>query len=313
MKKIFNDLVVAIFTYNQEGYIEESITSIYNQTIWPKVLYIFDDCSSDNTIDIIHETISKKPNGLNVEIVLNDINVGLSSQLNKLSDMFNETLIVVQAGDDISKLERLNKQYNEWKNNKDVNLVLSQFDKINEDSTFVSGRDIKENFQHNIKHIVNRRIIPAGCTAAIDSSLFNDFKPIAKDVISEDRIFILRSLLKGRAIKIMEPLISYRYNVGISTLNTRSRKEYIDSWRVMFNRELTELSANILDCKEVGNDKFIVLFMKRERYVLILNDLFHGEFISKKESYIQFFKRGVNPFLIFSFRQKVRRYFKNKV
>ncbi len=49
----------------------------------------------------------EKPEGLNIEFIKNECNVGLVSQFNKLKEMFNDTLIVVQAGDDMSKPQRL--------------------------------------------------------------------------------------------------------------------------------------------------------------------------------------------------------------
>lgn len=312
MKKIIDDLVVAIFTYKQQEYIEAAIDSIYDQTVWPKTLYIFDDCSPDNTGNIIDSVVERAPKGLSIEVVKNDVNVGLVSQYNKLIGKFNNTLIVVQAGDDISKPHRLEAQYNIWKQSLDTKLILSQFDKIDHEGSFVSGRDLNEKFEHTIPFIVSRKISPAGCTAAIDSELFNDFPPIAKDVISEDRIFIVRSFLKGKAVKVMDSLIDYRYDVGISTLETETKEKYISAWQTTFSRELTEIPVNISDCQVTGCDELINALKEREKYITLLNDLFHGQFENRIFGYLAFFKRGINPAKIFSFRQKMRRYFKNR-
>ncbi|MEG3222117.1 glycosyltransferase [Vibrio gigantis] len=312
MKKIIDDLVVAIFTYKQQEYIEAAIDSIYNQTVWPKTLYIFDDCSPDNTGEVIDSVVERAPEGLSIEVIKNDINIGLVSQYNKLIGKFDNTLVVIQAGDDVSKPHRLETQYDSWKQSPDVKLVLSQFDKIDQNGNFVSGRDLNEKFEHTIPFIVSRKISPAGCTAAIDSELFNGFPPIAKDVISEDRIFIVRSFLKGKAVKIMESLIDYRYDVGISTLNTETKEKYVSAWKTTFYRELTEIPVNISDCQVTGNNELIRTLKIREKYIILLNDLFHGQFDSKFSGYLAFFKRGINPAKVFSFRQKMRRYFKNR-
>ena len=312
MTKIIDDLVVAIFTYKQQEYIEAAIYSIYNQTVWPKTLYIFDDCSPDNTGNVIDSVVERAPDGLSIEVIKNDVNVGLVSQYNKLIGKFDNTLVVIQAGDDVSKPHRLETQYDSWKQSPDIKLVLSQFDKIDQNGDFVSGRDLKEKFEHTIPFIVSRKISPAGCTAAIDSELFNDFPPIAKDVVSEDRIFIVRSFLKGKAVKVMESLIDYRYDVGISTFKTETKEKYVSAWKATFSRELTEIPVNISDCRVAGNDEFIRILEKRQQYILLLNDLFYGQFESKLSGYLEFFKRGINPAKIFSFRQKMRRYFKNR-
>lgn len=312
MKKIIDDLVVTIFTYKQQEYIEAAIDSIYNQTVWPKTLYIFDDCSPDNTGSVIDTVVERAPEGLSIEVIKNDVNVGLVSQFNKLIGKFDNTLVVIQAGDDASKPHRLETQYNAWKESPDINLVLSQFDKIDQNGNFVSGRDLNEKFEHTIPYTVSRKITPAGCTAAIDSKLFNEFSPIKKEVINEDRIFIVRSLLKGKSVKIMESLIDYRYNVGISTLESESKEKYISASRSTFNRELVDISVNISDCRDMGHDKFIKAFKEREKYIILLNDLFHGQFNSKISGYFAFLKRGISPAKVFSFRQKMRRYFNNR-
>ncbi|UWZ97317.1 glycosyltransferase [Vibrio splendidus] len=312
MKKIIDDSVVAIFTYKQQEYIEAAIDSIYNQTVWPKTLYIFDDCSPDNTGEVIDSVVERAPEGLSIEVIKNDVNVGLVSQYNKLIGKFDNTLVVIQAGDDVSKPHRLETQYDSWKQSPDVKLVLSQFDKIDQNGHFVSGRDINEKFEHSIPYIVSRKVTPAGCTAAIDSDLFNEFSPIKKEVINEDRVFIVRSLLKGKTVKIMESLIDYRYNVGISTLESESKEKYISTWKTTFARELVDISVNISDCQAMGHDEFIKALKEREKYIVLLSDLFHGQFDSKFSGYLEFFKRGINLAKVFSFRQKMRRYFKNR-
>ncbi|MGR5319936.1 glycosyltransferase [Vibrio sp. DNB22_19_1] len=311
MRDVIDDLVVAIFTYQQEEYIKDAIISIYNQTVWPSKLFIFDDCSKDKTVEFINEVIKKKPDRLNIEVVLNDSNIGLSSQFNKLNGKFNNTLIIVQAGDDISNPERLEKQYAIWKNDSDVKLVLSQFNKINYCGDVVSGRDESELFDFNLNSIIERNILPAGCTAAIDSSLFNDFPPLDENVINEDRIFIFRAYLKGKAVKVMQPLIDYRYDVGISALSQNTREEFINKWQKMYSRELVDLSMNLTDAKCVNRHDVVDIINEKKVLVKLLNDLFYNAFDSKFNAWKEFFSKKVNFKRLFKFNRRVNKYFKN--
>lgn len=82
MKEILDDVVVALFTYNQDKYTKESILSIFNQTVWPRKLMIFDDGSSDCTEDVIKDTLKDKPIGLDVEVEISLKNSGLATQIN---------------------------------------------------------------------------------------------------------------------------------------------------------------------------------------------------------------------------------------
>lgn len=62
MKKIFNlkDVAILMATYNGEKYLEEQIESILSQTDNNWALYIQDDGSTDNTLEIIKRYIDNK-------------------------------------------------------------------------------------------------------------------------------------------------------------------------------------------------------------------------------------------------------------
>ncbi|WP_226982670.1 glycosyltransferase [Vibrio navarrensis] len=309
MKKVFDDLIVAVFTYKQQDYIEQSIVSIYEQSIWPRKLYIFDDCSPDKTLEIIHDVVKNKPDGLDVEVIENTVNIGLVSQLNKLRNQFSDTLIVVQAGDDLSKPDRLEKQYQVWKGNKNAKLVLSQFDKIDHKGDFVSGVDENEIFECNANNIIERDVIPAGCTAAIDCSLLNDFPELDKNIINEDRVFIFRAHLKGKAIKIMQPLISYRYDVGISAIKSNSKEDFINKWLMMYHREKIDLQTNIHDAEHVGAVSELKLLKERMKFILFLDELFNGVYPSRLSAWKSVILQGISIKRMPKIKRRIAKYF----
>ena len=51
-----NDIDILMAAYNSEKYIAEQIDSILNQTYTSYHLYIYDDLSTDNTLDILSKT-----------------------------------------------------------------------------------------------------------------------------------------------------------------------------------------------------------------------------------------------------------------
>ena len=53
------DILMAV--YNGENYIKEQLNSIIRQTVKDWHLYICDDCSSDNTVDIVLDYVNKYP------------------------------------------------------------------------------------------------------------------------------------------------------------------------------------------------------------------------------------------------------------
>ena len=64
-------------TYNAAAYLNESINSILNQTFADFDLYVYDDCSTDNTEEII---LGYKD--IRLFYKKNDVNLGIAKTLN---------------------------------------------------------------------------------------------------------------------------------------------------------------------------------------------------------------------------------------
>ena len=91
--------------YNAEKYIEEAINSILNQTYKAFELIIVDDCSTDETVNII-----KKYNDHRIRYTKNEINCGVAESLNNGLRIAKGEYIARMDSDDISSLDRLEKQ-----------------------------------------------------------------------------------------------------------------------------------------------------------------------------------------------------------
>lgn len=71
-------LAVLLPTYNVAPYLKESIDSVLNQTFTDFDLYIYDDCSTDNSEELI-----KSYSNTNIFYFKNEKNIGLTKTLNK--------------------------------------------------------------------------------------------------------------------------------------------------------------------------------------------------------------------------------------
>lgn len=92
-------------TYNDELYIEESLRSILNQTLADFELIIYDDCSSDHTVEKIRAFHDPR-----IQLICNEENCGLTKNLNKGLRIAKGKYIARMDGDDISELTRFEKQ-----------------------------------------------------------------------------------------------------------------------------------------------------------------------------------------------------------
>lgn len=70
---------VLLATYNSSEYLREQLDSLFAQTIQDWILYVRDDCSTDNTIDIIKEYQEKYPERI---VILDNHNVSLRAYMN---------------------------------------------------------------------------------------------------------------------------------------------------------------------------------------------------------------------------------------
>ena len=90
--------------YNTEKFVWEAIESILNQTFQDFEFIIIDDCSTDNSWNIVQE-YSKKDG--RIVIGKNEENMGISYTRNKLIALATTNYIASQDSDDISLKNRL--------------------------------------------------------------------------------------------------------------------------------------------------------------------------------------------------------------
>ena len=129
-----NNLVSIITpTYNSEKYITETIESIQAQTYTNWELLITDDCSTDQTIDIIK---SYQKNDNRIRLFLLDKNQGAGVARNNSIKEANGRYIAFCDSDDQWKKNKLELQLTFIKNNK-LLFSYTDYDVVSEDNQFV--------------------------------------------------------------------------------------------------------------------------------------------------------------------------------
>ena len=111
--------------YNCSKYIYNSTISILNQTFSDFELIIIDDCSTDNTVDIL-----KKFNDERIVLIVKQKNTGITNSLNYALDIAKGKYLARMDGDDISNIDRLEKQYEFMESHPDVVLCGGGYEVI---------------------------------------------------------------------------------------------------------------------------------------------------------------------------------------
>ena len=69
---------VSIPTYNQGQYVEKAILSVYNQTLSPDEIIVSNDCSTDNTMEVLEQLKSKVPV---LKVINQPVNLGINKNV----------------------------------------------------------------------------------------------------------------------------------------------------------------------------------------------------------------------------------------
>ncbi len=121
-------------TFNHEKYIAECIESVLCQTYTNWEMIIVDDCSTDNTVDIIKSYIDKVPR---IKLIRHDYNYGplaLDKTYNEALSIAKGEWIAILEGDDVWPCYKLERQVNTINNlNENVILLHGNIGYIHED------------------------------------------------------------------------------------------------------------------------------------------------------------------------------------
>ena len=130
---------VIMGVYNSKEYLREAIESILNQTFKNFEFIIIDDGSNDGSSKILKSYDEKDPR---IKIINNKNNIGLTASLNKGLKTAQYDFIARMDADDISKNDRLQKQYNFLKANKDVSVIGTSAIDIDKEGKIINHRKV---------------------------------------------------------------------------------------------------------------------------------------------------------------------------
>jgi glycosyltransferase involved in cell wall biosynthesis len=212
---------VLLSVFNEEKNIAASIESICNQTYENFEFLIIDDCSTDNSYEIINEFSNRDDR---IKIIRNSSNIGLTKSLNKLIKTSSGDYIARQDADDISLLNRFERQI-ELLNNLDyqactTRAIIREETRITPNRSFYIPKFLIMNLKNPFVHgslMIRKKAIESIGLYDEDFYYAQDYK-LMSDLISS-----------GYKIKIIkEPLYILNVKDNISTNFYEKQKYYAD-------------------------------------------------------------------------------------
>ncbi len=202
-----------------EEYLREAIESVLNQTYSDFEFIIVDDCSTDNSLEIIESYADAR-----IKIIKNSENLGLTKSLNKAISCAEGEFIARMDADDICLPERFEKQVDFLKHHPDI-IVCGTWVELFGDGTSVynekHSRKIlpeKELLQINLLFGNHMNIIHP--TAMFNHKLLkeNNITYNEKYIYAQDYRMWVECARKGELANVPEILFKYRiHNKAVSS------------------------------------------------------------------------------------------------
>lgn len=149
-------MTVAVMTYQSGLYVLETLESVFNQTYENIELLISDDCSKDNTLEIVNQWMADEKNiqrFTDVKLITVPENTGISANCNRVIDAASSDWIKYIAGDDILFRDCIENNMAFANSNPHANIIFSQV-KVYQDD-FSEKNYVKttpEKFPDNLMH-----------------------------------------------------------------------------------------------------------------------------------------------------------------
>ena len=279
---------IAMTTYNGEKYILDQLESILNQTRNADEVIICDDCSTDNTPNIIKEFIQKR-NLENWTFNINPYNKGWKKNFLDTINMTTGDIIFCADQDDIWIEDKIDSMYNVMIKNPNVYCLAGLFETINHDNEAINFNRLnkinrkKYNPNEIIQKEFNERINTFdvyGCTMCFNSIIREIIKEIDYEYFPHDaQAWQIGTVLDGSYF-YNRVVIKYRIHGnnsgGVSTVNNIGKSDVekrIKSiiqykvWMLKLIEHLKSKKINNIRYKEKVINNSIVANENREMFL----------------------------------------------
>ena len=191
VEEVMSTIDIAMATYNGEQFISDQINSIIEQTHQDWVLYISDDGSTDQTIDIINNFASKDSR---IKLINTDRQGGVIPNFNKALEYTNAEFVSLSDQDDIWPVDRLEILINEVsKNNetKQPQLIFTDLTLVDEDGVVISESFYRGSGINPLENLEGYNLLWKctiyGCTTIMNRALLDITLPIPLNAHMHDQ------------------------------------------------------------------------------------------------------------------------------
>lgn len=247
---------VIIPCYNASKYVEQAVRSVMEQTYQNLEIICCDDCSTDNTLEILEKLAVEDSR---ITIVKNDSNLKIVKTLNKLIGLAQGKYIARMDADDISLPERIEKQVSFLESNPEYGLCGTNAWHIDENGKKIGKSYLPVTHEENKFYLAyystfyHPTIMLRSCI--YKNSFYSDDFLYAEDYELWCRLIFEENI---KAINLLEKLFKYRF-FKTQTSNVHQKEQ-------------TEASSKIFDTYNVVEQRDVLIhknifFIHEKKYI----------------------------------------------
>lgn len=231
MKKKFVKGRVSVITpiYNAEKYLDKTLNSIFNQTYENIEIVLVDDCSTDNSVNIIK---NYQKNHKEIIYFCQEKNLGAGAARNKALELATGQYVAFLDSDDIWMSDKISKQI-ELMQKENCKFTYTAIEMIDEsDNVIKKKRNLRTKCDY--KYLLHNTLI-ATSSVIIDREGLGDFRmPLRRG--GQDYATWLMLLRNGTvALGLNESLVKYR--ISNNSLSSNKFKSIKQVWEIQTQDE----------------------------------------------------------------------------
>ncbi|MED4599490.1 glycosyltransferase family 2 protein [Paenibacillus validus] len=300
MKSMNGKVAILLSVYNGQNYLEHQLKSIFKQTYDNFILFIRNDRSTDDSLQIIKKYCSLYPDHI---VFLNDTNnlgakLSFGYLLKYVQDHYEFDYYMFSDQDDVWLPDKILRTLDKMKQTEgdgktpvlihtDLLVVNNQLEQI--DKSFWHYQNLDPESMEFNRLLVQNNI--TGCTVMINSALAKFLKVIPTEAIMHDWWSGLVASVFGKIAVVTEPTILYRQHVS----NTLGAKKFNTRYVIRRIIEPIEIHKHIAQARYFYNQYYDIMDKKNKIILVQFLRLEQSNYLYKIYLIVKnrFFKSGL--------------------
>ena len=221
---------VIIPCFNSQQFIEETINSVICQTYENIEILVVDDCSSDSSLEVIEELVSKDPR---ISLFVQSHNGGVAKARNRGLEHARGRYITYLDADDLWERDKLAKQLEFMKNNK-IGACFTSYKTITEDGRFINVVHVPKSVDYR-QFLKNT--ITCSHTVMFDTQIVNKELLVMPDLKRGQDLATWLTVARSGHVFYGLDLVLAKYRKSTGSLSSNKIKAIKRTWNVYRNVE----------------------------------------------------------------------------